>query len=62
MNEIPKEETIRKRILETAKEFFLEFGYKKVTMDEIADSLGMSKKTLYQYFPSKYELLSAVTD
>lgn len=31
-------------------------------MDEISESLGMSKKTLYQYFPSKYELLVAVTD
>lgn len=57
-----KEDLTRKRIIETATKQFLEYGYKKVTMDEIADILGMSKKTLYQFFPSKYELLNAVAD
>lgn len=61
MEEI-KEDIVKKRIIETATKQFLEYGYKKVTMDEIADILGMSKKTLYQFFPSKYELLNAVAD
>jgi len=61
MEEI-KEDLTRKRILETATKQFLEYGYKKVTMDEIADLLGMSKKTLYQYFPSKYELFNSIAD
>lgn len=57
-----KEDLTRKRIIEVATKHFLDYGYKKVTMDEIADALGMSKKTLYQFFSSKYELLNAVAD
>ncbi|GIV44349.1 MAG: hypothetical protein KatS3mg035_1472 [Bacteroidia bacterium] len=57
-----KEDLTRKRIIETATKHFLEYGYKKVTMDEIAEALGMSKKTLYQFFPSKYELFNAIAD
>ena len=51
---------IRRRIQEKALDYFLRFGFSKVTMNEIAEELGMSKKTLYQYFPGKEELLSAV--
>lgn len=57
-----KEDITRKRIIEVATKHFLEYGYKKVTMDEIADALGMSKKTLYQFFSSKYELFNAIAD
>ena len=49
------------RIMEEAKALFFRFGFSKVTMDEAADSLGMSKKTLYRFFPSKEDLLLAVT-
>jgi AcrR family transcriptional regulator len=44
-----EEETIeiRNRILKAAEERFFRFGFSKVTMDEIASELGMSKKTLY---------------
>jgi AcrR family transcriptional regulator len=48
------------RILETARERFFRDGITKVTLDEIADQLGMSKKTLYKFFPSKEELLKSV--
>ncbi len=51
---------IRMRITQAAMEHFVKFGYSKATMDEIAESLGMSKKTLYQYFASKQELLQAI--
>ncbi|MEE8350055.1 MAG: TetR/AcrR family transcriptional regulator [Acidobacteriota bacterium] len=47
----------RNRILETAREHFFTLGFTKVTMDEMAHELGMSKKTLYQHFPGKKELL-----
>ncbi len=57
-----KEDLTRKRIIDVATKHFLDYGYKKVTMDEIADALGMSKKTLYQFFPSKYELFNAIAD
>lgn len=48
---------IRLRILDGAREKFLRFGFSRVTMDEIASSAGISKKTLYQHFPGKEQLL-----
>jgi AcrR family transcriptional regulator len=53
---------IKHRIIEGAEELFFKFGVSKVTMEEIADALGMSKKTLYQYFSSKDELVKVVSD
>ncbi|MFQ5709266.1 MAG: TetR/AcrR family transcriptional regulator [bacterium] len=53
---------ITKRILDQSKEEFSNFGFSKVTMDEIAAALGMSKKTLYKYFPSKQVLLQRVME
>lgn len=50
----------KQRILETARERFFRDGITKVTVDEIADELGISKKTLYKFFPSKEELLRSV--
>ncbi len=51
---------IKQRIHEKSLDHFLRFGFSKVTMNEIAEELGMSKKTLYHYFPSKEDLLAAV--
>ncbi|OMP31981.1 MULTISPECIES: TetR/AcrR family transcriptional regulator [Mangrovimonas] len=48
-------------ILKTASELFLTYGFKSVTMDEIANALGMSKKTIYQYFENKNVLVEATT-
>lgn len=45
------------RILEVARNQFFSLGFAKVTMDEIAEELGMSKRTLYQHFPGKKALL-----
>ena len=50
----------RQRIVEVATEYFLKHGFSKVTTDDIANELGMSKKTLYAHFPSKIALLEAV--
>jgi len=47
------------KILDAAYRLFLGKGYRHTTMDEIALELGMSKKTLYKYYPGKMELLSA---
>lgn len=52
---------IRARILAVAKEEFFKFGPSKVTIDEIAAKLGMSKKTIYKFFDSKDAIVSAVT-
>lgn len=50
------------RILQKAEELFMQFGIRSVSMDDIANNLGMSKKTLYQYFADKDELVEAVVD
>jgi AcrR family transcriptional regulator len=52
-----EENEIKERILNKAGEMFLQFGFSKVTMEEIAAELGMSKKTLYRFFPGKEQLL-----
>lgn len=53
---------IRHNITQKAAELFFQFGPSKVTMDEIAEQLGMSKKTLYKFFNGKDELLEAVVN
>lgn len=50
----------RDRIQEKANEMFMRYGIRSVSMDDIAGHLGMSKKTLYQYFSDKDELVEAV--
>jgi AcrR family transcriptional regulator len=58
---VKSELEIRKRIMDGARDLFFRYGFSKVTMDEAASRLGMSKKTLYKHFPSKEDLLQAVT-
>ena len=53
------ETEIRQRIISFAREHFMRVGFSKVTLDEIATELGMSKKTLYKYFEDKEDLLRA---
>ena len=48
-----------KNILTPCTEMFLTFGFKSVTMDDIARKLGVSKKTLYTYYSNKEELVRA---
>lgn len=50
----------KERIINQAQEKFFSHGFSKVTVDEIAADLGMSKKTIYKFFPSKEEILRAV--
>ncbi len=50
-------EEIRRRVVAVALDRFLAAGFSAVTMDELARELGMSKKTLYELFPGKTELL-----
>lgn len=45
---------------ETALSIFLQQGFSKTTMDEIAEKAGISKKTLYQYYPSKDEMIVSI--
>src|SRR5260370_1599641 len=55
-----KNASIRQRIVEAARAHFFSHGFRSVTMDDLADELGISKKTLYAHFPSKIGLLEAV--
>ncbi|RFZ84629.1 TetR/AcrR family transcriptional regulator [Mucilaginibacter terrenus] len=50
----------QERIIQGSLELFLQAGIKSVTMDDIARHLGMSKKTIYQFFSDKNELVIAL--
>ncbi len=52
-----EENEVKERIFNAAEQMFFQHGFAKVTMDEIASSLGMSKKTLYKFFSGKENLL-----
>ena len=52
----------KERILVKANELFTRYGIRSVSMDDIAAQLGMSKKTLYQYYRDKDELVNAFFD
>lgn len=56
---IPSDPTVR-RIVEASRKEFFALGFSRVTMDDLAEKLGMSKKTLYRHFPGKEMLLEAV--
>ena len=49
-----------KRIVNSASKLFTEYGYSKVTMDEIAAKAGVTKKTIYNNFSSKEDLIHYV--
>jgi AcrR family transcriptional regulator len=52
----------RNRIREQAKQLYFKYGIRSVSMDDIAVGLGMSKKTIYQYFADKDELVDAIVE
>ncbi len=49
------------RILLEAGELFYRNGIKSITMDDIASNLGISKKTIYQFYPDKDSIVMALT-
>jgi len=51
--------TMRNKILIAAVELFLNFGFKSITMDDLANKLGISKKTIYLHFKTKTVLVEA---
>ena len=52
----------KERILEKATELFMQYGIRSITMDEIAAQLGISKKTIYQFFTDKDAMVEAVVN
>lgn len=53
---------VKERILTKAADLFMRYGIRSITMDEIASQLGISKKTIYQFFTDKDDMVSAVID
>ena len=47
----------KEEIIEGARTLFCKYGYKKVSMDEIAKKSNVTKKTIYSYFKDKNELI-----
>lgn len=52
----------RGRVVEYARGVFLREGFRRITMDEIASGMGISKRTLYEAVPSKEALVGEVLD
>jgi len=52
---------MKEQILNTATEMFLNIGFKSVTMDDIANEMGISKKTIYTHYQNKTQLVEATT-
>mgnify|MGYP003671804249 CR=1 FL=1 len=52
---------MEEKIIIKSTELFLNYGFKSVTMDDIANALGISKKTIYVYFKNKTKLVEAVS-
>ena len=52
----------REKILLGIQELFFKYGIRSVTMDDIAKHIGMSKKTLYQFFKDKNEMVHVLME
>jgi hypothetical protein len=52
---------MKENILHKATELFLEQGFKSVTMDDLANEMGISKKTIYSHFKNKTQLVEETT-
>jgi AcrR family transcriptional regulator len=55
-----KKDLNRETILQIAQEIFSKYGYKKTTLDDIANAVRKGKSSLYYYFSSKEDLFQAV--
>ncbi len=53
---------MRDKILKASKELFYKYGVKRMTMDDIAKHLAVSKKTLYQFFEDKEQIVNAQSE
>ncbi len=52
----------QEKILKVSLELFFKYGIKRVTMDDIAKELGMSKKTIYQFYKEKDDLVNQLCE
>lgn len=51
---------MKEKIVSAAEELFFRFGIRNITMDDIARHLGISKKTIYQFFKDKDEVVHSL--
>ncbi len=56
-----EKEALKERIIRESMKLFLQYGVRSVTMDDIAKHLGISKKTIYQNFKDKEEIIFLAT-
>jgi AcrR family transcriptional regulator len=52
---------LKEKIIQRAGELFITYGFKSVTMDDIANEMAISKKTIYQHFSNKTKLVETIT-
>jgi AcrR family transcriptional regulator len=52
---------MKEKILQKATDMFLSYGFKSITMDDIANKMGISKKTIYTHYANKTELVADST-
>lgn len=57
-----EKEEVREQIVEAARQIFSRFGFKKTTMDEIAQAVSKGKSSIYYYFQSKEDIYKAVIE
>ena len=62
MRQIARRSDIRDLILDAVDGLLAQFGYKKMTMEDVAKQVGIGKGTIYLHFPSKEELVLAHID
>jgi len=62
MGRVANREDIRDIILDAVNKLLAKFGYKKMTMEDVAREVGIGKGTIYLHFPSKQELVLAHID
>lgn len=53
---------VKDKILTESEALFMRYGFKSITMDDVARELGVSKKTLYQFFADKTDLVNQCVD
>jgi AcrR family transcriptional regulator len=55
-----KEDNIQGQIRQAAKQLFQTYGFRKVTIDDVAKAIGKARSSLYYYYKTKEEILDAV--
>ncbi|OFY11560.1 MAG: hypothetical protein A2X11_05090 [Bacteroidetes bacterium GWE2_42_24] len=56
------QDIVRDSIVQSARDLFSRFGFRKTTMDDIALSMRKGKSSIYYYFKSKEDIFEAVVD